>query len=252
LVAHQPLLGLGRQPEVDLALGHDPARDHRVHPDPERAEIARHAFGQPLGRRLGGRVGGHAAAVAVPGDRAEVDNRAAARRLHRRGDGLDREELVADIGGLALVPVFGGHILPRVALVVGGVVGQDADGSQRIGRGGHRGAQRVDVAQVAAAEPGGGQALGRDRVGGRACGVPVDVEEAHPRALAGEMRDLGRADAAAAAGDQDRLAAQAGVGREYVAHGMPPAGYRRRAGYTIRRRREAPPREGSRAARSGG
>ena len=55
---HQPGLGLGRQPELDLALGHDPARRDRVQPDPVGAEIAGEPARQADHRRLGGLVDG--------------------------------------------------------------------------------------------------------------------------------------------------------------------------------------------------
>jgi hypothetical protein len=43
---------------------------------------------------------------------------------HARGDGLDGEEHVAQVGGDAFVVVFGRHILPAMAVVPGRVVDQ--------------------------------------------------------------------------------------------------------------------------------
>src|SRR5262249_61187205 len=47
------LLALGREPELDLALGHDPAGHDRVHADVHGAEVSGERAGQPGDSGLG-------------------------------------------------------------------------------------------------------------------------------------------------------------------------------------------------------
>jgi hypothetical protein len=98
-----------------------------------------------------------------------------------------------------------------VALVVGGVVEEDAGGA--VGAGGlvHRGLERRRVGDVAAEEENLGPGA-RGDLGGEGAGV-LDVDEGHAGALGGEALDQRGADAAAAAGDEDRGAGEVRVAR---------------------------------------
>src|SRR5436309_1699564 len=75
------------------------------------------------------RIAGAAIAIAhEPGDRAEIDDRAAARLAHPRPHRLGGEELMAQVHLHALVPVTDGDIIAAVAVVIAGIVDEDTDG----------------------------------------------------------------------------------------------------------------------------
>ena len=147
------------EPEVELLFGHDPARHERVDADVELAEVARQAARQPLHRRLGRGVEWQAALLEQPADRAEVDDRAAAGRLHAGGDGLRSEELVLEVDRDARVPALGRGLVDAVALVVGGVVDQHGDRPDARAHRVDRGVERGDVGEVGGDESGAWRAL---------------------------------------------------------------------------------------------
>ena len=127
LVGLAARLGLRRQPQRLLAFGIDPAGHHLVHPDAVGAEVARQAARQAAHRRLRRGIGRHAAGAVHPGYRTEVDDRPAAGAAHHRHHRLGAEELVAQVGRHAFVPVVGLDRLQRVAVVARGVVHQHGD-----------------------------------------------------------------------------------------------------------------------------
>ena len=127
----------------------------RVHADAVRAEVAREGARQRLDRRLRRGVARHAAHADPPGDRAEIDDRAAARRDHARRDRLDGEELVLQVDREARVEAFRRLALPVVARVVRGVVDEHADRRRAPTRPcAMAGLQRRDVGDVGRARNG--------------------------------------------------------------------------------------------------
>jgi len=147
------------------------------------------------------------------GHGAEVDDGAAAGRLHVRQHGLGGEELVAQVHSYAVVPVLGGDVLRAVALVMHRVVHQHGDRPHCVAQPGDGGAQLRDVGQV-----GVGVTDGRPQFFGQGASLRVlDVKEADLRSLDGEAADDGLADPGRAAGDEHGFAGQVWVN---CCHGM--------------------------------
>ena len=121
---------LGRQPQRALPLGGDRAGDDAVDADVARAELARERAREPVDRRLRRRVAGKLGTAAHPRHRAQVDDRAAAGARHLRRDRLRREELVAQVHRLVVVPVFGSDVVELVPVVARCVVDEHADRSE--------------------------------------------------------------------------------------------------------------------------
>ena len=215
LVAQRALLAFGRPPFRQLPFGRDPARKHAVHPDVVRAERPRHRPRQPLDARLRDRVAGEEVFLHVIAAAADVDDRAAAARDHAGRDRLDGEEVVAQVGVEAVVPVLGRHRLPRVAIVAGGVVHQHADAVEIGDRRGAYALQRGDVDQIDVVEarpmPGPGPDAGLHD-GAALFGLDVGEPDATP--LPRELLDEGAADAVGAAGDEDAAVDEGRVRRE--------------------------------------
>jgi hypothetical protein len=155
-----------------------------------------------------------AAVADLPGDRAEIDDGAAAGIAHLRPYRLGGEELVAQIDRHAVVPVGHRDVLGAVPVVVAGIVDERADRPVAGRHLGHRGAQALDIAQVAfdVARP--GMAARGDPLDQGPRGLGRKVDEGDARTLGAEMLDQALADAGAAAGDEDNAVAQAGIGRE--------------------------------------
>ena len=146
---------------------------------------------------------------------------------------LHAEELVAQVGGHAVVPVFGRHVVDGVAVIAGGVVDQHGERAAKlVAQAGDGGAECRDVAQVAGREPDGG--VVGEAGQGRGRSALVAVEEADMGALLDEVAHDGGADAGRAPGDEHASAAQAGIGRELVGHGR---SFARAAGGGLRRHR---------------
>jgi hypothetical protein len=131
--------------------------------------------------------------------------------LHARHHRLDGEQRRPLVDGHAVVVVRGRDRLERVAVVARHVVDQHREVAELGGRVGDGRLQRADVAHVAGAPPRRGVAGLGDLLGQRGAGLLGDVDKGHARTLRAESTDDGRADAAAAAGDEHRAAAQAGM-----------------------------------------
>ena len=147
----------------------------------------------------------------APDDRTHVDDGTAAETLHLRGDRFGGEKHVAEIGGEALVPIFGRDGFEGVAVVTGGVVDEDGDVADFcVGMvdGGLKGGQ---VADVALEKVGSVAGFGGDFFGEGLAGFNGDIEEGDFRFLARERFREGRADAAATAGDEDGFAGEVGI-----------------------------------------
>ncbi len=145
-----------------------------------RARVAR----QPVDRRLCRRVSGKPGSSPHPRHRAEVDDRAAARAFHLRRSRLRGEELVPQIDGLVVVPVFGGHVVELVPVVARGIVDEYADRTEGPGRFGDRGLERAEIADVAEPVADGRAELCRKRARRRI----RNVDEGNLAALARRMR----------------------------------------------------------------
>ena len=132
-----------RVPQLHLSRRAHAAGDDAIHPDAERAQIARqrarHAFDAGLGRLIDREVRQRQ----VPRHRAQIDDDAGAGRLHVLDHGLRAEEEMSQVHGDAVVPVLLGRFLQRVAVVVGRVVDQDVDPAR-----GRRGCEET-VARIA-------------------------------------------------------------------------------------------------------
>ena len=94
-----------------------------------------------------------------------------------------------------------------IALVVGGVVDEDSGRAERGADFVERGAQRVDIGQIAAHDE---RLVGtlREAVGEGDAGVFLQVEKPDARLVLGKRADERSADAAGAAGDDDRAAVE--------------------------------------------
>jgi hypothetical protein len=132
---HQIGLGLRRQPQIDLPLRHDPARNDRVDPDfvgrPDRGPCLWSAPRRRLSRscrRACRRVG-------VPGDRAEIDDRSAAGARIIGATAWMAKNWCRRLVAMAFVPELDRDVFPVVPLIVGGVVHQHGDRPEFFGRG---------------------------------------------------------------------------------------------------------------------
>ena len=121
---------------------------------------------------------------------------------------------MAQVDRDALIPEVRRHLVERMAIVARGVVHQHRDGPELrrhtldgplIGR---------DIADVARDEQRHGEAPRLDPVDQRPRGRLVDVDEADPGTLLGEMLDDRGADAGAAARDEYGPPREAGIGGE--------------------------------------
>ena len=114
------------------------------------------------------------------------------------------EELVFEVQGDRLVPVLLADFVDVAALIVGGVVDQDADRPQPLARLLHRRLERRDVGQVAFDEE--GRRAGRaEPRGERLRRFGLDVDEDDVGLLPDEGLDHRRANSGASAGDEDDL-----------------------------------------------
>src|SRR6185295_12128035 len=82
-------------PQAKLLFGHHPAWHQRVYTDAVRAETTREAARQSLNGGFGCRVDRHPALLDHPADRAEIDDRTAAKGAHVRRNSLSGKELMA-------------------------------------------------------------------------------------------------------------------------------------------------------------
>src|SRR6516225_9580783 len=127
-----------------------------------------------------------------------------------RADRLRGEELMAEVHVVRLVPIFGRHLVDNMAVVVGSVVDEHADGTDFRPDSRDRGSQRGDVGNVAMEEAravfGAIQALG-ESLRGRV----LDVDEGDAGIVLSERRDDGRTDAGAAAGDERNAIGETGI-----------------------------------------
>ena len=140
----------------------------------------------------------------MPGNRTQIDDRAAAGLFHSRGDELRAEEDMPQVHRDPLLPVCRSHFLEPVPVVIRGVVHQHRYRSRLGFDGGDRGTQRIEIRHIgiekldAVAEPG-NQRL-RLAVG--------DIEEEDPRFLAREAFDHHFADAGTATSDDHGLSGE--------------------------------------------
>jgi hypothetical protein len=213
LCGEDAVLVSGRHVEAVLAFGEDGSREDGVYADVEGAEVAGEGASHGDDGSFGHVVEGEVGSGDQGGDGAHVDDGALACGLHAGDDGLRGEELVGEVQGHTLVPVFGGDVFDAVAVVAGGVVDEDvwcAEGGDDVGEGGLEGG---DVGEVAAAVEGwvGGVAEGFDEGNGGLVGY---VEEDYAGVLEGELFDGGGAYALSAPGDENQLVGEAWVGGE--------------------------------------
>ncbi len=142
----------------------------------------------------------------MPGDRAEIDDRAAAAFLHAGRGLLGAKQHVAKIDRDALVPIGRRDFGELVAVVIAGVVHQDVDRADLLEEAGDGG----EVLQVAALEHRRMLAIG-ERPDKRRALVFEDVEEDDLGALSRERRHDARTDAGPASGHDDALALKAWI-----------------------------------------
>ena len=144
----------GRHVEAVLFFGQDGSGEDAVDADVEGAEFAREGTGHGDDGCLGHVVEGEVWGGDHPGDGAHVDDGALACGLHAGNDCLSGEELVGQVHGHALVPVFRGYFVDAVAVVAGCVVDEDVWGAECGGDVGDGGLEGWDVGEVAAAVEG--------------------------------------------------------------------------------------------------
>jgi hypothetical protein len=197
---------LGRR---DLAAAAEPGRGRPgadgVDADPVRRQLVGSMPREPEEAGLRGAVIGAAAERdAPPGDRGDVDDRAAAAPLHMRDHRLGAVERAAQIDRHDAVPVGGRHRRDRLAGDRAGRIDQHIDAAcfrRDLGRQPGEGGAVGDIERVA-----GGIAadLGSDPL----CGAAVAVERCHACASRGERAAAGGADAVAATGYQRDLSGE--------------------------------------------
>ena len=179
-------------------------------------KIPRHGARQAMHRRLGRSICRETAKRFPPAVGAQVDDRTAAGGDHARRHRLHGKKEMAQIGVHPVIPIFGGHVLPVVAVIARRVVDQHR-GVSKLGLQCGKGLlQGSDVAQVADLIGGlAPQFLGKCRTR-RA----VHVDEADKRALLRKApRDLGP-DARCTPGDDYGLAGKAWIIRKSALHGL--------------------------------
>jgi hypothetical protein len=114
--------GFGRLvPQALLPIGHHRARLDRVHANVIRTERAGERMGQADDPGLGRGISRHLCRAAT-GDRREIDDRAVPKLAHLRMNRLGCKKMVPQIHVLRVVPIVGGDVGDRVALVIGGVI----------------------------------------------------------------------------------------------------------------------------------
>ena len=84
----------------------------------------------------------------MPGNRTQVDDRAAAGLFHSRGDELRAEEDMPEVHRDPLLPICRSHFLEPVPVVIRGVVHQHRNGSRLGFDGGDRGPQRIEIRHI--------------------------------------------------------------------------------------------------------
>src|SRR5262249_5390456 len=121
VLVHLPFT-VGRYPQLELPLRHDPAGHHAVDADALAPKLTGQAARESAYGGFGRDVGDAVGLGIHPADRAEVDDRAAAGCTHLRPHRLRRKELVTQVDLHAIFPVVDRNVLDLVAIVVGGVV----------------------------------------------------------------------------------------------------------------------------------
>jgi len=129
---------------------------------------------------------------------------------------LDRKKLRAQIDGDGFVPIFRRDFFDGVALVIGGVVDQDVDGTEGVEDLLDRGLKSGDVAKVAGKVKRSWTALGDEVVDEPMRRFVLNVEEGDTGTLMRKMADKGFADTGGAAGDEDCAVAEARVSCELI------------------------------------
>ena len=175
---------------------------------------------------LGRGVGGHLAHLEHPRGGADIDDGADAGLDHHRRDGLDGEELVADVHRLPVVPIVHVHVAPVVAVVVGGIVDEAVEAAAHLVRQlAYRALVALHVLDVVDAVDGRVRAAG-ELVADGLGGLRVQVHEGDASALSGEAAHGLSPDAARSAGDEHGPVLQGRVvgelARGGVWHGFPP------------------------------
>jgi hypothetical protein len=149
------------------------------------------------------------------------DDRAETQFTHLWTNRLRREEVMAEVDVLGMVPISDADVVDRVPFIAGGVVDQRRNQAERLARPPDRRLQRRNVDHIALEKQrllaGSCEFLGQSlaRVG-------LQVAEGDARVIAGEgPHDVG-ADPGCAAADEDGAAGKARIGREgqAVACGM--------------------------------
>ena len=107
--------------------------------------------------------------------------------FHAGNDCLRGEELVAQVYGHALIPVFVGYFVDTVAVVAGCVVDEDLWWAECGGDFGDCGLEGGDVGDVAAAVDGWMGGVGSEIVDKCGGGFVGEIEEGYAGALQGEV-----------------------------------------------------------------
>ena len=212
LPVHQLFFALRREPEIDLALRHDPARRNRIHADIVGPKIPRQRTGEAEHRRFRGRIGRHAALADHPRCRAEIDDGTGFSGFHIRQHSLGAEELMLQIDGDPVIPIGGGDLLGLMPFIMGGVVDQNLDRAKRIANAANRGLGRVHITQIADFRMGDPAPITHSFFDLHR-GISIEIDEANLGFLAREMLNDRSPNATAAAGDDDRLAFEIGIDR---------------------------------------
>ena len=109
-----------------------------------------------------------------------------------------------EVDGDAVVPVFRGHILGPMTLVMGGVVDEDIDRAVRLARLGDAGAQRRDIGEIDVQKVR-AETLALELAREARTFLDLDIEEHDDGFLLREAPHDRFADARCAAGDQNDL-----------------------------------------------
>ena len=118
-------LGIGHHVGVHFGL-HEPRHD-AVHLHVERRDLHGKRARQHPQRTLAGRVGDDSRPAEIGGERAHVDDLAAAPRLHAGQDRARDQERAIDVRGLDFPPCIQRHRIQRCADIEGGIVDENVD-----------------------------------------------------------------------------------------------------------------------------
>ncbi|CAM2151396.1 putative 200 kDa antigen p200 [Paraburkholderia tropica] len=217
LLPEQLRFAFVRLPELHLTRRANRTGNHAIHANTVFTEIAREPAREALDSCFGSHIHAEIRRGQMPGNRAEIDDRACALLAHAVDDGLCTKELMAQIHGEPIVPVSRADVADVMTVVVGRVVDENLDVTSSLSDGFETALQGVDITQIAAMVDGLVLRLPA-RLDERERRFVGYVQKMHARALCAERLHHGGANTGAAARDHDHLVVQARI--NCIRHGL--------------------------------